>query len=237
MTDGAPDHERTRILARYSLVGALSIAAAVLTAGAPDTFLFSGVNKTRALQLMFVVYGALGLVTGLHYFKLPAGRPKQDQPASPLGPSRGLSKNSQLCSALMRSPALSSRNLSWRCGCFRVLVSLGAASAFFFGSNLLSAFSYPVAGYLGTKFGLVNTIVFTHLPAAVCLVVAAFTPNLTIVLFCCLSERRCRRWTCQPAHLMSSLWLLRRSGLLQQVSPQYPEALHRRSVQLFPARS
>jgi MFS family permease len=60
-------------------------------------------------------------------------------------------------------------------------VSLGAASAFFFWSNLLSAFSYPVAGYLGTKFGLVNTIVFTHLPAALCLVAAAFVTNLTIV--------------------------------------------------------
>ena len=36
--------------------------------------------------------------------------------------------------------------------------------------------------YLGSKFGLVNTIVFTHLPANVCIVLAAFTPNLTIVL-------------------------------------------------------
>jgi MFS family permease len=47
---------------------------------------------------------------------------------------------------------------------------------------LLSAFSYPVAGYLGTKFGLVNTIVFTHLHAAACLIIAVFTPNLTVVL-------------------------------------------------------
>jgi MFS family permease len=35
---------------------------------------------------------------------------------------------------------------------------------------------------IGTKFGLVNTIVSTHLPAAICLVVAAFTPNLALVL-------------------------------------------------------
>jgi MFS family permease len=61
-------------------------------------------------------------------------------------------------------------------------LSLAAASAFFFWSNLLSALSYPVAAYLAKKFGLVNTIVFTHLPAAICLIGAAFAPTLTWVL-------------------------------------------------------
>jgi MFS family permease len=61
-------------------------------------------------------------------------------------------------------------------------LSLAAASAFFFWSNLLSAFSYPVAAWLGKRFGLVNTMVFTHIPSSICLIVAAFVPNLTVVL-------------------------------------------------------
>src|SRR5258708_13228477 len=61
-------------------------------------------------------------------------------------------------------------------------LSLAAASAFFFWSNVLTALSYPVAARLGKRFGLVNTMVFTHIPSSVCLILAAFSPSLTIVL-------------------------------------------------------
>src|SRR5436190_23883445 len=183
VTAGAPDDERTRILARYSLIGALSIAAGALAAGAPDTFLFLAVDKTSALQLMFMTYGGLGLVTGVIYFKLPAGHGQREAGASPLGPSRGIVYK---LAALFSLDAFASGFVAqsllalWLFQKFQL--SLGTASIFFFWSNLLSALSYPVAAYLGSKFGLVNTIVFTHLPAAVCLVVAAFVPNLTVVL-------------------------------------------------------
>src|SRR5436190_7454343 len=90
VTGGAPDNERTSILARYSLIGALSIAAGALAAGAPDTFLFSGVDKTKAFQLMFLIYGALGLTTVVLYFNLPPSHSEREKSASPLGPSRGI---------------------------------------------------------------------------------------------------------------------------------------------------
>jgi MFS family permease len=61
-------------------------------------------------------------------------------------------------------------------------LSLTAASAFFFWSNVLAAFSYPVAARLGRRFGLVNTMVFTHIPSSLCLIVAALSWNLTVVL-------------------------------------------------------
>jgi MFS family permease len=61
-------------------------------------------------------------------------------------------------------------------------LSLAAASAFFFWANVLSAFSYPVAARLGRRFGLVNTMVYTHIPSSLCLIVAAFSTNLTVVL-------------------------------------------------------
>jgi MFS family permease len=64
----------------------------------------------------------------------------------------------------------------------RFELSLATASAFFFWSNVLTAFSYPVAARLGKRFGLVNTMVFTHIPSSICLILAAFSPNLTIVL-------------------------------------------------------
>jgi MFS family permease len=53
---------------------------------------------------------------------------------------------------------------------------------FFFRSNVLAAFSYPVAARLAKRFGLVNTMVFTHIPSSLCLIIAAFSTNLLVVL-------------------------------------------------------
>jgi MFS family permease len=79
-------------------------------------------------------------------------------------------------------PAALSFSRFWHCGCSSASTCLAAASAFFFWSNVLTAFSYPVAARLGRRFGLVNTMVFTHIPSSICLILAAFSPNLTIVL-------------------------------------------------------
>jgi MFS family permease len=61
-------------------------------------------------------------------------------------------------------------------------LSLASASLFFFWSNTLAAFSYPAAARLAKHVGLVNTMVFTHIPSSICLILAALSPNLTIVL-------------------------------------------------------
>ena len=64
----------------------------------------------------------------------------------------------------------------------RFELSLAQASVFFFWSNLLSAFSYPVAAWLSKRVGLINTMVFTHIPSSLCLIAAAFAPNLSTAL-------------------------------------------------------
>jgi len=70
----------------------------------------------------------------------------------------------------------------------RFNLSLGAASAFFFWSNVLAAFSYLVAARLGKRFGLVNTMVFTHIPASICLILVALSSNLTITIILLLGR-------------------------------------------------
>src|SRR6202042_559163 len=51
-------------------------------------------------------------------------------------------------------------------------LSLSAASLFFFWSSTAAAFSYPVAAWLATRVGLVNTMVFTHIPSSLLLIAA-----------------------------------------------------------------
>jgi MFS family permease len=61
-------------------------------------------------------------------------------------------------------------------------LSLSAASLFFFWSSVLTAFSYPVAVRLAARFGLINTMVFTHIPSSIFLILAAFPPNVVLAL-------------------------------------------------------
>jgi MFS family permease len=180
----AADKERTHIFARYSLIGALSIAAGALTAGVPDLLVARGIGRIPALQAMFYLYAALGLIGAAFYARLPRNSVKDTAtPATALGPSRGrVYKLAALFSLDSFAGGFAVQSLVALWLFERFELSLAAASIFFFWSNVLTAFSYPVAARLGKRFGLVNTMVFTHIPSSLCLILAAFSPNLTIVL-------------------------------------------------------
>src|SRR5207248_1382082 len=83
------DRARTQLFARYSLIGAVSIAAGALAAAVPDLLVSLGMAKLAALQAMFYLYGALGLLGAAFYTRLPHSRVQaQAAPSTALGPSR-----------------------------------------------------------------------------------------------------------------------------------------------------
>jgi MFS family permease len=181
---GALDEERTRVFARYSLIGAASTAAGALAAATPDLLVSFGTGRLAALEMMFYVYAALGAVGALLYRRLPHVSPEHMTPgAARLGPSRRtVYKLAALFSldAFAGGFVVPSILALWLFERFDL--SLAVASVFFFWTNALSALSYPVAARLARRFGLVNTMVFTHIPSSLCLMLAAFSPNLPIVL-------------------------------------------------------
>ena len=61
-------------------------------------------------------------------------------------------------------------------------LSAAQAGIYFFWAGLLSAGSQLAAPWVARRIGLLNTMVFTHIPANVCLMLAAITPNLTLAL-------------------------------------------------------
>jgi Major Facilitator Superfamily len=187
LAHGAADQDRTRTFARYSLIGALSIAAGALAAGAPDVLVSLGIGKIEALKAMFYVYAALGLLGAAFYSRMARTQATEATEAAPrptaLGPSRWtVYKLAALFSLDSFAGGFVVQSLMALWLFERFELSLAAASAFFFWSNVLTAFSYPVAARLGQRFGLVNTMVFTHIPSSICLIAAAFSSNLTIVL-------------------------------------------------------
>jgi MFS family permease len=183
LAQGVPDHERTRTFARYSLIGALSMATGSLAAAFPDFMTAAGIDRVNAFRVMFYIYAALGLLCALLYWLLPHARMDERRPSAPLGPSRKVVyKLAALFSLDAFAGGFVVQSLLALWLFIRFDMSLSAASVFFFWTSTLSAFSYPVAAWLSKRFGLVNTMVFTHIPSSLFLIAAAFSPNLILAL-------------------------------------------------------
>ncbi|HEX6829774.1 MAG TPA: MFS transporter [Burkholderiales bacterium] len=180
LAEAAQGDARTALFARYSLTGALGAALGALAAAAPEYLAGSGMGQLDALRIMFVAYGGVGLGVWLLYLKLPEP-PAHERPAppEPLGASRrtvlglaalfsvdsfagGLVVNSLLALWLFQ----------------RFDLSLGAAGSFFFWAGILAAASQLAAPLVARRIGLLNTMVFTHLPSSVFLILAALAPTL-----------------------------------------------------------
>jgi MFS family permease len=184
LTGAVPAERRTAAFARYSLVGALAGALGSLLAAAPDWLGAAGVGPMDALRAMFLAYAALGVVGGLAYHGMPAApRGTAMTPPAPLGPSRGIVyRLAALFSIDAFAGGFTVQSLLALWLFERFDLSLAAASQFFFCSGLLAAFSFPVAAWIGSRVGLINTMVFTHIPSSLCLIAAAFASSLEIVL-------------------------------------------------------
>jgi len=178
----APAEKRTAAFARYSFIGSMFGAVGALAAGAPEWLSHHGFSMLGALKLMFILYGAVGITVGLIYAQFPRSDTVEKAPA-PLGPSRatvwklaGLFSIDSFAGGFMINALLA----LWLFERFQM--SLTAAGAFFFWTGLLSAVSQLAAAPLAQRIGLINTMVFTHLPANFCLIAAAFAPNLEVAL-------------------------------------------------------
>lgn len=177
----ADDRQRTSVFARYSLVGALLGAAGSLAAALPASIAsVTGLPPTKVVRLMFVLYALIGCAAGLLYRGLPkslsSGAPQQ---RAPLHRSR---TTVYTLAALFSLDAFAggfivqSMLALWLHQ--RFAISFAAAGLVFFWTGILTAVSYLVAVRIAGRFGLVNTMVFTHLPSSVCLILLPFAPSL-----------------------------------------------------------
>jgi MFS family permease len=180
---GASNDRRTQVFARYSLIGALSAAAGALAASLPDFLISAGSTQLGAFRLMFYGYAVLGIASAALYRQVPHARAEEQAPHAPLGPSRNtVYKLAALFSVDAFAGGFVAQSLLVLWLFQKFDLSLSAAGLFFFWASTLSAFSYPVAAWLAKRIGLVNTMVFTHIPSSVFLILAAFSPNLYVAL-------------------------------------------------------
>ena len=193
-----PDADRTRIFARYSLIGALSIAAGALAAGARTCWCRSG-WAGRPLQEMFYLYAALGR----RRLGLPAPAAREGRgngtPAAALGPSRRtVYKLAALFSLDAFAGGFTVQSLLALWLFERFDISVAAASPFFFWSNVLTAFSYPVAARLAARASVSSTPWSSRtFPRASALSWRRSPPTSPSRSRSSSCGRRSRRWTCR----------------------------------------
>ena len=175
------DRQRTATFARYSLVGSLLAAAGSLAAALPATIVsLSGLSSTHAIQAMFLLYALLACASGFVYRGLPRALATEErQPMAPLQQSK---RKVYTLAALFSLDAFAggfvvqSMVALWLYQRFDL--SMAAAGVVFFWTGVLTAASYLVAVRIAGRFGLVNTMVFTHIPSSVCLLLLPFAPGL-----------------------------------------------------------
>lgn len=184
IAEAADGDARTALFARYSLMGSLLSAFGALAAALPGQLTaLTGMAPLNALRSMFALYGLIGLTVWLLYRRLPKPHEEAPKPSAPLGPSRTVViRLAMLFSVDSFAGGLVVNALLALWLFQRFDMSVVSAGQFFFWSGLCSAASQLAAPRLAQRIGLLNTMVFTHIPASVCLIAAAFVPHLQAAL-------------------------------------------------------
>ena len=184
----AVTHEqRTSLFARYSLVGNLVGALGALAAAIPGVIAQWDVLELKAaVQAMFVFYGLSALIVLTLYRRLASARLRGDEARpAPLGPSKGIVyRLAALFSLDSFAGGFAVQSLLALWLFQRFDLSVEVAGTIFFWTGILSAASLLAAPAIARRIGLVNTMVFTHLPANVFCVLIPFMPTLSLALAC-----------------------------------------------------
>jgi MFS family permease len=185
------DRQRTALYARYSLIAFVVAAVGSLAAFVPDFISRrTTLSEVDALRGVFVLYALIGVAVLVQYRRLsPAIEPitRVERGHRALGESKPLVYRlaGVFCiDAFGGGFVVQSLLALWLFQRFDLSVAL--TGAVFFWSGLLAGFSALVAVRIAGRIGLVRTMVFTHLPANVLLMLTPFMPNAWLAVACLL---------------------------------------------------
>jgi len=184
------DADRTDVFAWYNLVGSLATAFGALAGGvAAQVFVDAGLQGPAVYRPIILAYGAAGLLlAGGFLLVTPAAEAKLSERTNAprwlgLHQSRGV---------ILRLAGLFSLDAfgggfviqSFVAYWFyvRYRIDLAELGAIFFAANVLAALSSLAAAALARRFGLLNTMVFTHLPSNILLILVPLMPNIQLAI-------------------------------------------------------
>lgn len=190
LANAVPGARRTALFARYNVAGALLGALGAGLSGAPDLLARAfGIEPLAALRAGFLLYAAVALAIAALYLRIPRGLRAPRAGGGPLARSRrtvlGLTALFSLDS-FGGGFVVQSLLVLWLVQ--RFALEPAALGAVFLGAGLLSAASQLASSPIAARIGLIRTMVYTHLPANVCLLLAAFAPSASGAIALLLSR-------------------------------------------------
>jgi len=181
--------DRTAVFAWYNLAGSFATAAGSLAGGFLAGFLLArGFGAAASYRSAILAYGILGIVLALNFVRLsPAIEGNRDaKPVSSLfriERSRGIvARLSSLFALDSFAGGLVVQSIMAYWFFRRFGLPPAALGSIFFGANLLAGVSALAAARIAKRIGLLNTMVFTHLPSNVLLILVPFMPTLWLAI-------------------------------------------------------
>lgn len=191
LTNLVSNEKRTQVFAWYNLVGSFATATGALAGGwLAQVLQNKGWSALEAYRLILMGYALGGLVLTTLFLNLSSKievvpSNTTDQPKKVLGLHRSRNVVFKL-SALFALDAFAGGLIvqSMIAYWFHVKYGIdsGLLGSIFFGANVLAGLSALLAVPLANKIGLINTMVFTHIPSNILLILVPLMPNLPLAI-------------------------------------------------------
>ena len=190
-----PDRARTEVLAWYTLAGSVATALGALAAGSITQALQqTAMTPVSSYRAMVMLYAGLGAVLMLVFSRLsPAAEAVNRGAKAPfrltLAGISGIDRSRHVVFKLSGLFALDAFGGGFVIQSFaaywfylRFGVNPETLGMLFFAANILAGISALLASRLAARFGLLNTMVATHLPSNVLLILLPLMPNLSLAV-------------------------------------------------------
>ncbi len=184
-----PSEQRTKAFAWYNLAGSLSTATGALAGGfLSEGLTRSGFSAIASYRAVIFGYAAVGIILAVLFLNLSSS---VEAAATVPAEKRvlGLHKSRRVVAKLSGLFALDafaggfviqSMMAYW----FHIKfgIDAGLLGSIFFGANIFAGVSALLAVKMASRIGLINTMVFTHIPSNVLLCLVPLMPNLTLTI-------------------------------------------------------
>ena len=183
--------KRNTIFALYNMAGTFAMSAGILLSGLPSTLQQQfGLNQIESIKPLFIFYSVLGIVVIAIYLTLskrvelesgeqqvkPLAQTLSPKSKSIIGKLSGLFAVDSFAGGFVIQSIVS----FWFFTKFGV--DLTTLSYIFSVAGVLTAFSFLAASKIADRIGLVNTMVFTHIPSNILLILVGFAPTLPLAI-------------------------------------------------------
>jgi MFS family permease len=179
------DQHRTTVFSAYNLVGSLLGAVGALAVGLPSLFSISQITGYRFLVWGYVICAVVMMVVFALLSPAIERKPKTVSQKRVIGVQRSRKVVAKLA-GLFAVDAFAGGFIVQSIVAYwfylRYETDLNTLGGIFFGTNLLAALSFLAAPAIARRFGLLNTMVFTHLPSNVLLLLIPLMPNLELAV-------------------------------------------------------